>query len=700
MANEQLAQQLQALKGRLEEYNKLLEKFKTWALANDGVIDAAEQQQIDRISADIAAIKARIAQIEKAKGLNQQQQEQNQGQPQASAQASAKGNELANSGKYAPGIAGPGGYWVPKDKECIPAALRGKKFNPGEKIPQEVLNCVSVTWCNRFAMDLVEEVLGDDNPFKKLIADKGGKGMVGAGTMLKYMDEEKGKLFDEVTELEKAWEHINAGKMVFFSTSDHIATGVPTAAAEMKQSTSKSGRVFRYGKIVQAGAKVGTMYINEAWGVERLGQVKIFVSKKNGQGGATTSPTEEGRPENGSPTPTNPPTTPTSDSSISGSVGKGGDNNPTDVFLVKKLLNQKINAGLTEDNPNVATKTIEMIEKFQREVVGLAKPDGKIDPGGRTWKALIAGTTVTPPANEGGNGQANPEENNSSSPPIAEVEEALSANSKITQSVGQGGKNEAADVLRVKQLLNKFGYNLPEDGTANAALNDAIKDFQRKYRGATNPDGRVDPNGGTWGTLIGIGRIQGQLLSMSQQYGVEPAVILAIQQIESGGNGFLADGRPKILFEGHVFWRQLTAAGKNPQNFVRGNEDILYPSWDKTKYQGGAKEYDRLERAKRIDEIAALKSASWGEFQIMGFNHATVGYPDVKTFVDAMHVPNGASLKAVMEFCKNKNLLRHVQSANKNWAKFAEGYNGSGYAQNQYDVKLAAAYERFKRALG
>jgi len=138
-----------------------------------------------------------------------------------------------------------------------------------------------------------------------------------------------------------------------------------------------------------------------------------------------------------------------------------------------------------------------------------------------------------------------------------EVEEALSPTSTIQKSVGAGGVNQEADVLRVKQLLNKFGHNLEENGTADQALTDAIKDFQRKYRGSTNPDGRVDAGGRTWGTLLGVGRIQGNLLAMSQQYGVEPAVILAIQQVESGGNGFFSDGRPKILFEGHIFWKEL-----------------------------------------------------------------------------------------------------------------------------------------------
>lgn len=29
----------------------------------------------------------------------------------------------------------------------------------------------------------------------------------------------------------------------------------------------------------------------------------------------------------------------------------------------------------------------------------------------------------------------------------------------------------------------------------------------------------------------------------------------------------------------------------------------------------------------------------------------------------------------------------------RNWAKFAEGYNGSGFKQNKYDEKLQRAYD-------
>ena len=71
MADEKLAAQLLKLRTTMEKWTELLDGFKAYALANDGVIDATEQAQIDRIQRDIDAIKARITQIEEKKGLNQ-----------------------------------------------------------------------------------------------------------------------------------------------------------------------------------------------------------------------------------------------------------------------------------------------------------------------------------------------------------------------------------------------------------------------------------------------------------------------------------------------------------------------------------------------------------------------------------------------------------------------------------------------------
>lgn len=182
---------------------------------------------------------------------------------------------------------------------------------------------------------------------------------------------------------------------------------------------------------------------------------------------------------------------------------------------------------------------------------------------------------------------------------------------------------------------------------------------------------------------------------------LEKAAVKAVVQVETGGKGFLADGRPKILFEGHIFWNELKKVGINPEQHAAAHPDILYPHWVKTFYLGGAGEYTRLEKAKLINEDAALKSASWGLFQIMGFNHAIAGSPTVKEFVEKQFESEYNHLNAFINFISYKsagqkeNTLELLRK--KDWAGFAFRYNGPKYKENQYDKKLQAAYDRFSK---
>lgn len=85
---------------------------------------------------------------------------------------------------------------------------------------------------------------------------------------------------------------------------------------------------------------------------------------------------------------------------IGASVGKGGINHKADVAIVQHLLNAHVRAlGLAPlgEGGRIDDDTIEAITRYQRMVLGTAAPDGRIDPGGGTLKALIAGRTVTPP---------------------------------------------------------------------------------------------------------------------------------------------------------------------------------------------------------------------------------------------------------------------------------------------------------------
>lgn len=84
---------------------------------------------------------------------------------------------------------------------------------------------------------------------------------------------------------------------------------------------------------------------------------------------------------------------------IGASVGLGGFNDEADVITVQHLLNACIPtfglARLVEDG-DCGPGTILAIQAYQSKVLGVALPDGRIDPGGRSWAALAAGQCLKP----------------------------------------------------------------------------------------------------------------------------------------------------------------------------------------------------------------------------------------------------------------------------------------------------------------
>ena len=171
----------------------------------------------------------------------------------------------------------------------------------------------------------------------------------------------------------------------------------------------------------------------------------------------------------------------------------------------------------------------------------------------------------------------------------------------------------------------------------------------------------------------------------------DEAAVRAVTQIESSGEGFLDDGRPRILYEGHIFSR-LTK-----RRFDASNPTISHRSWTRSHYARGANseirargEWARMARAISLDREAALQAASWGMFQIMGFNYELCGFDSVQRFVNAMYSGAGEHLDAFVMFVAARGLDDALRE--RDWRRFARGYNGPAYAANDYDVRLAAAY--------
>lgn len=189
----------------------------------------------------------------------------------------------------------------------------------------------------------------------------------------------------------------------------------------------------------------------------------------------------------------------------------------------------------------------------------------------------------------------------------------------------------------------------------------------------------------------------GDITSAAKLLGVTEAHVRAVIAVEASGSGFLGkyenDPRlPKILFEAHIFSRETKA------RFDATHPGISSPKWNRNLYAGGIKEYDRLREAADLDFDAAYRSASWGLFQIMGFNHEAAGYDRLRDFIGVQYVSEGMQLRCGVNFILASGLEKHLQKAD--WAAFAKGYNGPQYAQNRYNEKLAAAFERFKSGTG
>jgi hypothetical protein len=172
----------------------------------------------------------------------------------------------------------------------------------------------------------------------------------------------------------------------------------------------------------------------------------------------------------------------------------------------------------------------------------------------------------------------------------------------------------------------------------------------------------------------------------------EVAAIRAVAEVESRGEGFYSDGFPVILFERHIFYKYCDRARRAV--WTRQHPTICNP---KAGGYGaaGQNQRNKFNLAFSLDPIAAMKSCSWGKFQIMGFNHEICGFETVGAFVDAMKESEGNHLMAFVEFVKSVGLAEELRS--KDWARFARGYNGAGYKKNRYDEKMATFYAKFSK---
>lgn len=261
------------------------------------------------------------------------------------------------------------------------------------------------------------------------------------------------------------------------------------------------------------------------------------------------------------------------------------------------------------------------------------------------------------------------------------------------------------EVAELQELLIQVGAEINADGIFGDRTERAVVTFQRSAGLVTDglagpktmralPGGNEDPSG------MPPQLSQADLEDAAERLGVDLAAVMAVNEVESHGEGFLSSGdcrgAPVILFERHIMWRQLKRQGTDPIPHRDVRPDIVNP--DPGGYKGGCAEHRRLGDAARISRTAAIESASWGLFQIMGFHWGRLGYANADEFALSMISDEGSQLDAFTRFIETDEAL-HRSLRRHEWRNFARRYNGPEFEKNDYDTRLASAYRRHGKAL-
>lgn len=173
----------------------------------------------------------------------------------------------------------------------------------------------------------------------------------------------------------------------------------------------------------------------------------------------------------------------------------------------------------------------------------------------------------------------------------------------------------------------------------------------------------------------------------ANKIGCEVAAIKAVAAVEAPRGAF-TNNYPSLLFERHIFRRE--TGGKFDK--VAPDLSNSVPSYKDRSYGTYAEQRGKLDRAANLDRSAAIRSTSWGMFQIMGFNYKSAGFNSEIEFMKAMEVSADKHLEAFVNFVIHDGIAPYL--VKKDWAGFARRYNGPDYAAGGYDKKIASAYAK------
>jgi hypothetical protein len=183
-------------------------------------------------------------------------------------------------------------------------------------------------------------------------------------------------------------------------------------------------------------------------------------------------------------------------------------------------------------------------------------------------------------------------------------------------------------------------------------------------------------------TQLGKGRAAAiapaEMAALADELGCHPADLEAIAEVESGGFGWYREGRIKILFEKHWFFRLVEPALRaTAVKLGLARKSWVPPSKGGYRDQKTPEQrYAILAEAIDLDCEAAFGSVSIGRFQIMGFNHKICGFASASAMWTKFLESERHQLRAFGNFLKSKGLVAAIRR--RDFAKVEKGYNGGG----------------------
>jgi hypothetical protein len=191
------------------------------------------------------------------------------------------------------------------------------------------------------------------------------------------------------------------------------------------------------------------------------------------------------------------------------------------------------------------------------------------------------------------------------------------------------------------------------------------------------------------------------IVAAANENGWPASALLAVVECETSGKPFEQDNHtPSLLFERHKFYSELQS--HKPLKLKDAiKAGLAIPKWSRnTQYKDQGTSAGRLNviaKARQIDEEVANRAASWGLGQTMGFNAERLHYDNATAMVDELSKGIAEQIDALVREIKTSKLDRFLKA--KDFASFARGYNGAGYKQNNYDVRMRNADAVWARRL-